>query len=70
MAPDLSRPLKGDSLANGDSDQGEYKRRRLCTMLALPVNKRRENNDYYGSVQEDLDRILILLSNTEHQADD
>ena len=50
MTPNLSRSFKGNSLTNGDSDQGEYKRRSLGTMLALSVDERRKNNDYYGLV--------------------
>ena len=35
MAPNMSRSFKGNILANGDYNEGEYKRRNLGTMLAL-----------------------------------
>jgi hypothetical protein len=36
----------------------------------LPVGKRHKNVDYYGSVSNNLDRMLALSSNIEHQKDD
>ena len=50
MAPNLSRSFKGGSLTNGDYGEGGCKRRSLGTMLALPVDERRENDDCHGSV--------------------
>ena len=50
MAPNLSRSFKGGSLTNWDYGEGGCKRRNLGTMLALPVDERRENDDCHGSV--------------------
>ena len=39
-------------------------------MLALRVNTRHGCGDYHGSAADDLNQMLTLLSDAEHQEDD